>query len=239
MADARPNSTASDWNLAFAKAISTCEGQIDVAHAALLFACEVYPDLDIDGYLGRLDDMAEAVLSRLDHNHPITTLNDVLFGELGFHGNTDDYFDPRNKKISLHPAPPPEQADEAKQKIGRYAIVKAQVAKIESSGLVMRVLGVTGRTARGFVPAGQTGTARGTDLRKAFKLGSVLDVKIIDVDPKRGEPRLSIRAFKEDEERRAHKEYRQKVKAESSFGTLGDLLRKKLNLSASADKPEE
>lgn len=149
------------------------------------------------------------------------------------------HFDPRNKKISLHLAPPSEQADEPRQKIARYAIVKAEVAKIESSGLIMRVLGVTGRTARGFVPAGQTGTARGTDLRKAFKVGSVLDVKVIDVDPKRGEPRLSVRAFKEDEERRAHKEYRQKLKAESSFGTLGDLLKKKLNIGSVTEKPDE
>jgi small subunit ribosomal protein S1 len=149
------------------------------------------------------------------------------------------HFDPRNRKISLHPAPTAERADEAPQKIVRYALVKAEVVKIESSGLIVRVLGVTGRTARGFVPAGQTGTARGTDLRKAFKVGSVLDLKVLDVDPKRGEARLSVRAFKEDEERRAHKEYRQKVKAESSFGTLGDLLKRKLNLGQETDKPND
>jgi small subunit ribosomal protein S1 len=170
-----------------------------------------------------------------DHvDHPNEKLSDGQNIEVVVH-----HFDPRNKKIALHLAPPPEQADEPRQKIARYAIVKAEVAKIESSGLIMRVLGVTGRTARGFVPAGQTGTARGTDLRKAFKVGSVLDVKVIDVDPKRGEPRLSVRAFKEDEERRAHKEYRQKLKAESSFGTLGDLLRKKLNIGSVTEKPED
>ena len=170
-----------------------------------------------------------------DHvEHPNEKLSDGQDVEVVVH-----HFDPRNKKISLHLAPPPEQADEPRQKIARYAIVKAEVAKIESSGLIMRVLGVTGRTARGFVPAGQTGTARGTDLRKAFKVGSVLDVKVIDVDPKRGEPRLSVRAFKEDEERRAHKEYRQKLKAESSFGTLGDLLKKKLNIGSMTEKPDD
>ena len=54
--------------------------------------------------------------------------------------------------------------------------------------------GVTGRGARGFIPAGQTGTARGTDLRKNFKPGKVLDLKVLDLDPRRGEPKLSIRA---------------------------------------------
>ena len=92
----------------------------------------------------------------------------------------------------------------------------------------MRILGVTGRAARGFVPAGQTGTPRGTDLRKAFKVGTVLDIKVVDLDPRSGEPKLSIRGFKEDEERRAHREYQNKLKAEGGFGTLGDLLRSKL-----------
>jgi small subunit ribosomal protein S1 len=106
--------------------------------------------------------------------------------------------------------------------------VKAEVVKAEAAGVIVRVQGVTGRTQRGFIPAGQTGTARGTDLRKAFKAGTVLDLKILDVDPRNGEPKLSIRGFKEDEERRAHKEYRQKLKEEGGFGTLGDLLREKL-----------
>ena len=139
-----------------------------------------------------------------------------------------NYFDARSKKIGLHPAPPADRADEPAQKITKGALVKAAVVKGESAGVIVRVLGVTGRTARGFIPAGQTGTPRGTDLRKSFKPGSVLDLKILDVDPRSGEPKLSIRGFKDDEERRAHREYRQKLKAEGGFGTLGDLLRQKL-----------
>jgi small subunit ribosomal protein S1 len=138
-------------------------------------------------------------------------------------------FDPRTKKIALHPAPPPERANEPLQKVARNTAVKVEVIKGEAAGVVVRLLGVTGRAARGFIPAGQTGTNRGTDLRKAFKPGSVLDAKIIDLDPKRGEPKLSIRELKTDEERKAHREYRQKLKAEGGFGTLGDLLKKKLS----------
>jgi small subunit ribosomal protein S1 len=138
------------------------------------------------------------------------------------------YFDVRNKKINLHPALPPERADEPVQKIQRNALLKAEVVRGEAAGVIMRVLGVTGRQARGFLPANETGTQRGTDLRKAFKPGAILDVKVVDVDPRSGEPRLSIRAFNTDEERRAHREYRQKLKAEANFGTLGDLLRAKL-----------
>jgi small subunit ribosomal protein S1 len=137
-------------------------------------------------------------------------------------------FDLRTKKISLHPAPTPEQANEPRQRIAKGNTLRVAVVKGEAAGVVVRVLGVTGRGARGFIPAGQTGTQRGTDLRKAFKPGSELDVKVVDIDPKRGEPRLSIRGLKEDEERRAHKEYRQKLKEEGGFGTLGDLLKRKL-----------
>jgi small subunit ribosomal protein S1 len=149
-----------------------------------------------------------------------------------------NYFDFRSKKIGLLPAPTPEQANEQPQKIVRGGMIKAAVVKGEAAGVVVRVLGMTGRASRGFVPAGQTGTQRGTDLRKAFKPGSILDLKVLDVDPRSGEPKLSIRGFKDDEERRAHREYQQKLKAEGGFGTLGDLLRKKLAAqSAEADAP--
>jgi small subunit ribosomal protein S1 len=138
------------------------------------------------------------------------------------------HIDPRTRRIVLHAAPTAAQAAEVPQKIARNALVKAEVVRGEAAGVIVRVLGVTGRTQRGFIPAGQTGTQRGTDLRKAFKPGSQLDLKVLDVDPRTGEPKLSIRGFAEDEERRAHKEYRQKLKEEGGFGTLGDLLRDKL-----------
>ena len=85
-----------DCNLAFAEAISTREDRIDIAYVALLYASDAYPELDVDGYLSRLDDMAGAIRCRLNHHHPVTVLNSYLFGELGFCGNTHDYFDPRN-----------------------------------------------------------------------------------------------------------------------------------------------
>ena len=137
-------------------------------------------------------------------------------------------FDPRTKKIALHPAPSPERANEEPQKVTRGATVKVEILKHEASGLIVRILGVTGRGARGFLPAGQTGTPRGTDLRKGFKTGSVIDVRVLEVDPRRGEPKLSVKAMHEDEERRAHREYRQQLQLEGGFGTLGDLLKKKL-----------
>ncbi|HYP89625.1 MAG TPA: S1 RNA-binding domain-containing protein, partial [Polyangiaceae bacterium] len=138
-------------------------------------------------------------------------------------------FDMRTKKVALHPAPPADRPEEPFQRIERNALLKVEVVKADAPGLIVRVMGVTGRQARGFIPAGQTGTQRGTDLRKHFKAGKVLDTKVLDLDPRTGEPKLSIRGYAEEEERRAHKEYRQKLKAEGGFGTLGDLLKQRLS----------
>jgi small subunit ribosomal protein S1 len=56
----------------------------------------------------------------------------------------------------------------------------------------------------------------------------VLEAKVIEHDPRRGETRLSIRALKDDEEKSAYREYRKKVAREATFGTFGDLLKKNL-----------
>lgn len=138
-------------------------------------------------------------------------------------------FDLRNHKVVLHPAPVGEQANEERQKITRNGSLKVEVVKAEPAGLVVRILGVTGRASRGFIPAGQTGTARGSDLRKHFPAGQQLMAQVVDIDPRRGEPKLSISRFHEDEERSAHREYRKKLAQEANFGTLGDLLRKSMN----------
>jgi regulator of sirC expression with transglutaminase-like and TPR domain len=80
------------------------EHQISLARAALTIARMEYPDLDADKYLSRLDWYA----SRVDQMLPelpeipqvIAALNYVLFQEEEFHGNTDDYYDPRNSFLN-------------------------------------------------------------------------------------------------------------------------------------------
>ena len=131
-------------------------------------------------------------------------------------------------KIGLHPAPTGAAADEPHQRVQVHKMLKVCVVAIDPGGLVVRVLGATGRHARGFIPAGATGTARGTELRKVFPIGKELEAKVIDLDPKRGEVKLSIKAMNEDTERNAYKAYQQQVKREAKFGTFGDLLSKKM-----------
>ena len=137
------------------------------------------------------------------------------------------YVEPGSHRIALHPAPTGEAAGEAPQKIAPQRTVRVQIVSTDPAGLTVRVLGATGRHARGFITAGGTGTARGTDFRKAFPVGKELDAKIIEIDPKRGELKLSIKAMNEDTERNAYQQYRAQVKREAKFGTLADLLQKR------------
>jgi regulator of sirC expression with transglutaminase-like and TPR domain len=73
---------------------------IPLAETALLMACEEYPQLEISPYLDQLDAMASAVRSKMrSSDSPMQTIdhiNGVLFDELGFRGNRENYYDPRN-----------------------------------------------------------------------------------------------------------------------------------------------
>jgi small subunit ribosomal protein S1 len=130
------------------------------------------------------------------------------------------------RKIGLHPAPPPGEEAEPRQRIQPHKVVKVAIVQTVEGGLIVRVLGVTGRLARGFIPAGHTGTPRGADLRKEFPVGTQLDAKVLEIDPRRGEAKLSIRAVKEDAEKAAYNQYRAGVAREAKFGTFADLMKK-------------
>jgi small subunit ribosomal protein S1 len=136
------------------------------------------------------------------------------------------HLDAAQHKIGLHPALQGDAANEAAQRVGPHKPVKAKVVLVESGGLLVRILGVTGRNARGYVTAAGTGTPRGTELRKTFNVGQEIEAKVIEIDPRRGEAKLSIKALSEDQERSAYQQYRQQLKAEARF-TFGDLLAKK------------
>ncbi|HTM46456.1 MAG TPA: S1 RNA-binding domain-containing protein [Polyangiaceae bacterium] len=172
--------------------------------------------VDVDGFEGLIH-ISDLSLKRLEHPSELVKEGDEI--DVVVH-----QLDPHTRKLSLHPAPTGDQANEPKQKITRNSGIKVMVVKAEPGGLLVRIMGVTGRYARGFIPAGQTGTLRGTDLRKKFPVGMQLDAKVVETDPKRGEAKLSIKQLAEDEERQAHKQYRTQLAKEGGFGTLGDLL---------------
>ena len=84
----------------FHELVTLPDGAVPLAETALLLACEEYPQLEISPYLDKLDEIAGLVQPKLNsRNSPletIETINDVLFGVMGFRGNTENYNDPRN-----------------------------------------------------------------------------------------------------------------------------------------------
>ena len=88
----------------FRQAVERTEEHLDLGRAALTIALADYPDLDIAGYLRRIDALAVEVSQRAgvdaDRYRLIAALNFVLFKEYGFRGNRDDYYDPKNSFLN-------------------------------------------------------------------------------------------------------------------------------------------
>jgi regulator of sirC expression with transglutaminase-like and TPR domain len=81
------------------------QAQINLPRAALSFAHEIaHPQLDVQAYLSRLDDMAEAAGERIPPSgtpaERAEGLADFLFVHLGFRGNSAEYSDPRNSYLN-------------------------------------------------------------------------------------------------------------------------------------------
>jgi regulator of sirC expression with transglutaminase-like and TPR domain len=84
----------------FHQLVTLPDAAIPLAEAALMIACEEYPQLELSPYLEELDRIAGFVQAeRSSSDTPMATvhkINEVLFGKYGFRGNEDDYYDPRN-----------------------------------------------------------------------------------------------------------------------------------------------
>ena len=79
------------------------EADVDLAEASLLIAAEEYPDLDPAVYLARLDELGSALRRETGDaraEDAVPALNRLLFEQEGFHGNTEDYYDPRNSFLN-------------------------------------------------------------------------------------------------------------------------------------------
>jgi regulator of sirC expression with transglutaminase-like and TPR domain len=78
--------------------------EVSLAEGALLIAAEDCRDLDVADYLDRIGQMAATLAKRLRSDISTTdallALNHYLFDELGFRGNHDDYYDPRNSYLN-------------------------------------------------------------------------------------------------------------------------------------------
>jgi regulator of sirC expression with transglutaminase-like and TPR domain len=80
------------------------EQELNLAEAALLIAMDEYPGLDVESYLRQLDELASGVQERLPAQagleDTLVTLNQFLFVEQGFSGDTENFDDPRNSFLN-------------------------------------------------------------------------------------------------------------------------------------------
>lgn len=87
-----------------AKIAEVSEQELNLAEAALLIAMDEYPGLDVDAYLRQIDELATGVLQRLPAQagleDTLVTLNQFLFVEQGFSGDTENFDDPRNSFLN-------------------------------------------------------------------------------------------------------------------------------------------
>jgi regulator of sirC expression with transglutaminase-like and TPR domain len=87
----------------FAQLMARPDAGVDLGEAALLIAASEYPDLDVGAYLERLDDLgvqAHAQLDGADAPEAVQRLCRFLVEDAGFHGNSEDYYDPRNSFLN-------------------------------------------------------------------------------------------------------------------------------------------
>lgn len=78
--------------------------RLDILRAALTFARIEYPQLDVEAYVEWVEHLAARVSAKVsetgDPAQSIAALNEVLFQEEMFRGNTVDYYNPRNSFLN-------------------------------------------------------------------------------------------------------------------------------------------
>jgi regulator of sirC expression with transglutaminase-like and TPR domain len=88
----------------FAEVVSHEDEFLDLAEAALLIAAEEYPRLNVAAYLDKLDRIGDMVREQANGARTaldfISAINATLFDKLGFRGNIDKYYDPRNSYLN-------------------------------------------------------------------------------------------------------------------------------------------
>jgi small subunit ribosomal protein S1 len=104
-------------------------------------------------------------------------------------------------------------------KLRRGLVVIGKVVRIESFGVFIEFEG-----GNGLIPASETGTERGTDLKRTFPMGKELKAEIIEIDGQK--VKLSISAAQRSEERADLEAWKATQKPQgggkAGFGTLAD-----------------
>jgi small subunit ribosomal protein S1 len=105
-------------------------------------------------------------------------------------------------------------------------IVKAKVVGHEGPGLHAEIEGAFGKFAKGYLHEKDSAQPRGADLKKALPVGTMITVKVLEID--RGRVKLSVKDASRDEERQAYKNYQREANKTTVGTSLADKLRGKL-----------
>ena len=88
----------------FADLLAQEGDRFGLAEACLLIAEDAYPGLDVNRYLAEIERMAARLRGRLpqeaDAEEKIIALNQLLFDDLGFAGDAENYYDARNSYLN-------------------------------------------------------------------------------------------------------------------------------------------
>jgi regulator of sirC expression with transglutaminase-like and TPR domain len=97
---------ASSSDIEFGKLLADQTG-INLVRLMLEFATDAYPELDRRQCLRQIEQLGRDARQRLAALGPVATLrerleavSDLLYREEGFHGNREDYYDPRNSYLN-------------------------------------------------------------------------------------------------------------------------------------------
>jgi regulator of sirC expression with transglutaminase-like and TPR domain len=89
--------------LAYFAALVADDASFSVVEAAVAVAQDEFPGLDPQGVLAQIDTLADRLKRRLPADaapmQRLRLLNNYFFHELGFAGNVNDYYDPRNSYL--------------------------------------------------------------------------------------------------------------------------------------------
>ena len=93
-----------DFAALFAEQVTLPDNEVDLPRAALYIAGLSHPDLDVDHYMGLLNNMALEVQDSLagtaSSGEVARALNDYLFVQNGYAGNAQDYYNPQNSFLN-------------------------------------------------------------------------------------------------------------------------------------------
>lgn len=89
----------------FLGSVRVADHEIDLAEACFWISAEANPGLEVAPYRAKLDELAEGLRLGLNESASVVErvrcLNHYLFEERKFHGNDQEYYDPRNSYLDV------------------------------------------------------------------------------------------------------------------------------------------